>query len=96
MNLRSVANRYHASANALAARGDKQGKLTPSQQKGVAYYRDCAGKVEALIRPEDGSEAGNLWMLEGGEPVHLGKVTDFKVTSADKAATPQELLEKTK
>jgi len=91
-NLRSVANKYHAQANAIAARGDTAGKLTYGQHLAIAYYRETAAKVEALIRPED-SEAGAVWNLEGtDQPV----VTHAKVTAADKAATPQELLKKAK
>jgi len=60
-NLRSVANQYHIHANALAARGDKAGKLTPNQQKAIASYRDAAGKIEAMIDPEDAGEQGVVW-----------------------------------
>lgn len=88
---RSIANQYHSAANAIAARGDKQGGLTVNQQKGITYYRACADKVEALIRPED-SEAEAVWSLESTAVASTGPTK--KVTSADKAATPQELLEK--
>lgn len=59
-NLRSVANEYHAHANALAARGDKAGKLTPNQQKAIAYYRDAADKIAALGFEDEG-EQGTVW-----------------------------------
>lgn len=55
---RAIANQYHAAANKLAARGDRQGALTVNQQKGIAYYRTAAEKVEALmlLKPESISE----------------------------------------
>lgn len=94
MNLRSIANEYHAAANSIAARAERQERgLTPNQQKAIEYYRASAEKVEALILPED-SEAGASWALEGRATVASGK--GLGVTSADKAATPQELLEKAK
>lgn len=92
MNLRSIANEYHAAANAIAARAERQERgLTVNQQKGITYYRTSAERVEALILPED-SEAGSTWALEGRATAPTGKGPG--VTSADKAATPQELLEK--
>lgn len=92
MSLRSVANEYHSAANAIAARADRaEQPLTVNQQKGIAYYRASAAKVEALIRPED-SEAETVWSLESAAVTSTGPTK--KVTSADKAATPQELLEK--
>jgi hypothetical protein len=90
-NLRSIATQYHKQANAIAARGDVTGQLTRSQMKGIEYYRDCAAKVEALILPEDTEQAETAWSLEGAERQVVSRT---KVTSADKAATPQELLKK--
>jgi hypothetical protein len=91
-SLRSIANEYHAAANGIAARAErKERNLTPNESKAIVYYRFSAEKVEALIRPED-SEAEATWNLEGQErhyTSHAGKVT-----SADKAATPQELIAK--
>jgi hypothetical protein len=92
MNLRSIANEYHAAANAIAARAERKERgLTVNEQKGIEYYRASAEKVEALILPED-ADAGSTWTLEGRATVATGKGPG--VTSADKAATPQELLEK--
>lgn len=94
MSLRSIANQYHSAANKIAARAERQERnLTPNQSKAIAYYRISAEKVEALILPED-SEVEAVWHLEGEER----QVTTHhsKVTAADKAATPQELLEKAK
>ncbi len=94
MSLRSIANQYHSAANKIAARAERQERnLTPNQSKAIAYYRISAEKVEALILPED-SEVESVWHLEGEER----QVTAHhsKVTAADKAATPQELLEKAK
>jgi|SRR5271157_3944714 len=92
-SLRTVANEYHAHANAVAARAERQERnLTANESKAIAHYRISAEKVEALIRPED--ETDTLWMLEGNKARWVGKITDLKVTSADKAATPQELLRK--
>jgi len=84
--LREVATKYHRQANAIAARGDIAGTLTTNQQRGIAYYRDQAAKVEALIRPEDS--------LEGDTRPTLAPTN--KVTTADKVANPKELLEKVK
>jgi hypothetical protein len=91
-SLRSIANEYHSAANAIAARAERQERnLTPNESKGITYYRISAEKVEALIRPED-SEVEAVWHLEGQERQVIAHHS--KVTSADKAATPQELIEK--
>lgn len=55
------------------------------------FYRTNAEKVEALICPEDSEPEKVTWHLEGQE--HEA-VSHKKVSSADKAATPQELLKK--
>lgn len=90
-SLRSVANEYHHAANAIAARAErKERNLTQNESKAIVYYRISAEKVEALIRPED-SEAEATWNLQGREQI-AGPST--KVSSADKAATPQELIAK--
>lgn len=91
--LRQTATQYHMAANAIAARGDIAGKLTPNQQKGITYYRDCAAKVEALILPEDEQPEEATWNLEG-DTRQVQAPSSKKVTSADKAATPQELIKK--
>jgi hypothetical protein len=90
--LRAVATQYHMAANSIAARGDIAGKLTLNQQAGIAYYRDCAAKVEALILPEDEQPEQAVWHLEGDTRPQVQHAA--KVTSADKAATPQELIKK--
>jgi hypothetical protein len=91
-SLRSIANEYHAAANAIAARAErKERNLTQNESKAIVHYRISAEKVEALIRPED-SEADATWNLQGREHAASGPST--KVTSADKAATPQELIAK--
>ena len=54
------------------------------------FYRMSAEKVEALIRPEDRSRRCGMAPRRAGAEV----VSHSKVTSADKAATPQELLKK--
>jgi hypothetical protein len=92
-NLRSIANEYHASANKIAARAERQDRnLTQNESKAIAYYRFSASKVEALIRPEDSEDSESTWNLEGRETAASGP--GKKVTSADKAATPQELIKK--
>jgi hypothetical protein len=94
-SLRSIANEYHAAANAIAARAErKERNLTQNESKAIVYYRISAEKVEALIRPEDSEDAEATWNLEGQER-HYASPTG-KVTSADKAATPQELIAKAK
>lgn len=91
MSFRAIANEYHAHANAIAARAERKERgLTVNEQKGIAYYRTSAERVEALIRPED-SETEAVWNLQGTDR-HVAARSG--VTSADKAATPQELLEK--
>ena len=93
-NLRSIANEYHRVANKIAARAERQERnLTPNQSKAITHYRISAEKVEALIRPED-SEVEAVWHLEGQERHFVA--SHKKVSSADKAATPQELIEKAK
>jgi hypothetical protein len=91
-NLREIATQYHKAANAIAARGDIAGKLTPNQQAGIAYYRASADKVEALIRPEDEQEAEATWNLEGDTRPQVAQ--SQKVSAKDKTATPQELIKK--
>lgn len=94
MSLRSIANEYHSAANKIAARAErKERNLTPNESKAIIHYRTSAEKVEALILPED-SEVESVWHLEGQERPTL--VSHHKVTAADKAATPQELIEKAK
>ena len=49
--MRTVVNQYHAAANSIAARAEREGRsLTANEQKGIAYYRASAEKVEALIQ----------------------------------------------
>lgn len=91
-SLRSIANEYHAQANSLAARAERQERnLTKNESQAIAYYRISAEKVEALILPED-SEAEATWNLEGRENPAFAPGT--KVSTRDKAATPQELIQK--
>ena len=48
--MRTVVNQYHAAANSIAARAEREGRsLTANEQKGIAYYRASAEKVETLI-----------------------------------------------
>jgi hypothetical protein len=92
-NLRSIANEYHSAANAIAARAErKERNLTPNESKAIVYYRVNAEKVEALIRPEDSDTDEQVWHLEGQE--RHAVASHKKVSSADKSATPQELLKK--
>ena len=91
-SLRSIANQYHEAANKIAARADRVGELTNNQRKAIESFRNAAAKVEALIRSED-SEPTNApleVLAEAVAPVGPGR----KVSTRDKAATPQELLEK--
>jgi hypothetical protein len=92
-NLRSIANEYHHAANKIAACAERQERnLTANESKAIAYYRVSAEKVEALILPEDSVESEATWNLQGHERPATGPST--KITSADKAATPQELIKK--
>jgi hypothetical protein len=92
MNFRSISNQYHKAANKIAARGDKTGTLNQNQHRAIAYYRDTAVKVEALIHPDDSKES--VWYLEGRAELEFKQTK--KVTAASKMATPQELLAKAK
>lgn len=96
---RSIANQYHHAANRIAARADRTGALTENQRKAIESFRDSAAKIEALIRTElTGGEITLDTLAEG----YLASITPElvpvvkKVTTRDKAATPQELLEKAK
>jgi hypothetical protein len=93
-NLRSIANEYHTAANKIAARADRAEKpLSENQHRAIDFYRESAAKIEALIRPEDSETDEAVWHLEGQER-HTQAMSHKKVTSADKAATPQELIKK--
>ncbi len=95
-SLRSIANEYHTAANKIAARADRAEKpLTENQHRAIDFYRDSATKIEALILPEDSEMEESIWHLEGQERVAQA-MSHKKVTSADKAATPQELIAKAK
>ena len=90
-SLRSIANEYHHAANRIAARADRAGELTENQRLAINQFRDSAAKIEALIRPEDSlpkpeSQTHTTSLIENLAPK--------KVKTRDKAATPQELLEK--
>lgn len=95
-SLRSIANQYHHAANKIAARADRVGELTENQRKAIESFRNAAAKIEALIRPEDslpkdaalGRQAHTTSLIENLAPQVK------KVKTRDKAATPQELLEK--
>jgi len=89
--LREIANQYHHAANRIAARADRTGVLTDNQRIAINGYRGAAAKIEALIRPEDSlpKEA-----IEVKATFSHSVSTVNKVSARDKAATPQELLEK--
>jgi hypothetical protein len=89
-DLRSIANQYHRAANRIAARADRVGELTENQRRAIESFRDCAAKVEALIRPEDSLPKDAIITTNIIENLTPQK----KVKTRDKAATPQELLEK--
>jgi hypothetical protein len=86
-SLRSIANQYHHAANKIAARADRVGELTENQRRAIDSFRDCAAKIEALIRPEDSLPKETVAVQEA----HVAVPKKHK---AHKAATPQELLEK--
>lgn len=90
-SLRSIANQYHQAANKLAARADRVGELTNNQRKAIDSFRDAASKVESLIRPEDAERAASVLEVKTSD---VKPVQGPKVSARDKAATPQELLEK--
>jgi hypothetical protein len=88
-SLRSIANQYHEAANRIAARADRVGELTENQRKAIESFRDCAAKVEALIRPEDSERKQDIIEVQAD----VTPVEGPKKAKAHKAATPQELLE---
>jgi hypothetical protein len=90
-SLRSIANQYHSAANKIAARADRTGTLTDNQRKAIESFRDCAAKIEGLIRPEDSMPHEPFEVHTTSLIENLGQPKKFK---AHKAATPQELLEK--
>ncbi len=91
MGLQQIVNQYHTHANKIARRRvDKNGKLPIRYQRAVEYYRDCAAKVAALIRPED-ETTETQWQLER-EQVALAAGPKF--TGRDKVANPKQLIEK--
>ena len=91
-SLRSIANQYHQAANKIAARADLVGTLTNNQRKAIESFRDAAVKVEALIRPEDSLTKETVLEVKADINPNAGPTS--KVSTRDKAATPQELLEK--
>jgi hypothetical protein len=92
-SLRSIANQYHEHANKIAARADRTGTLTGNQKKAIDSYRDAAAKIEALIRPEDSlPKEETVLEVKAQETASVGP--GKKVSTRDKASTPQELLEK--
>lgn len=90
-SLRSIANQYHQAANKIAARADLTGSLTNNQRLAIESFRDAAVKVEALIRPEDSERTESALEVKATE---IARPQAPKVSTRDKAATPQELLEK--
>lgn len=90
-SLRSIANQYHEAANKIAARADLVGELTNNQRLAIESFRDAASKVEALIRPEDSERAESVLEVKASD---VARTQAPKVSTRDKAATPQELLEK--
>ena len=91
-SLRSIANQYHQAANKIAARADLVGELTNNQRKAIESFRDTAAKVEALVRPEDSQPKETALEIKADVTPAAG--SSSKVSTRDKAATPQELLEK--
>jgi hypothetical protein len=93
--LLTVAAEYDKRANRLvnATRTkDKDGKLLPTYQAAVEYYREMGDKVRALILPEDLEPAETEWHLES---THIAQVAAApKVTAKDKVADPKELIAK--
>jgi len=93
MGLRQTANQYHSHASKIARRrADKNGTLPARYMRAVEYYRDCAVRVEALIRPEDETPEETAWQLESTRPGAIGFVPKF--SGKDKVANPKELIEK--
>jgi hypothetical protein len=92
--LRQIASEYdrHASRIATAEWSKRDGgALLPQYEAAVKYYREAGDAVRALIRPEDEESNESEWNLAAEEKAAAFKA---RVTAADKAATPQELLKK--
>lgn len=92
--LRAVAAQYDRHASRIAASEWAKrdgGPLLPEYEAAVKYYRAAGDAVRALIMPEDEQSSESSWNLEAEAEAAAFK---RKVTAADKAATPQELLKK--
>ena len=93
MGLQQIVAKYHSQANKIARRRtDKNGNLPARYMRAVEYYRDCAAKVAALIRPEDETPEDTQWQLES-HAVGMATLSP-KFSGKDKVANPKELIEK--
>jgi len=94
MGLQQIVAKYHSQANKIARRrADKNGQLPARYLRAVEYYRDCAAKVAALIRPEDETTEEVQWQLENEQ---IALASGPKFSGKDKVANPKELIEKAK
>jgi imidazole glycerol phosphate synthase subunit HisF len=97
--LQAVAQEYQKRAeHIVAAHTDKEGNFDASCQQDVDFNRDAAAAVLKLIPPVPvevtAVVGGTVWNLDDEKKAIA--FSDDKVTTRDKAATPQELLEKAK
>jgi hypothetical protein len=91
--LAQLAQKYHDRAERTIRRHtSEEGVFDAKFQPAVDYFRNSSAAVQNLV-DEDGA-TGTLWSLEGDQPTLMGNIKGLKVTAADKAATPQELLAK--
>jgi hypothetical protein len=93
--LQAVAQEYQKRAeHIVAAHTDKDGNFDSSCQQDVDFNRDAAAAVLKLIPPVEVSAVvgGTVWNLD--DEKKAAAFSDDKVTTRDKAATPQELLAK--
>lgn len=91
--LQEVANRYSARADRIVKRHTtEEGVFDASFQPHVDYYRNASAAVARLAEGmEEGGEADFSGLAVAGG---FSQKFSTKVTTRDKAATPQELIEK--
>jgi hypothetical protein len=87
-----LANTYNRHADRIVARHTKDGVFDANFQPFVDFNRDAAAAVSSLNEGLEGTNEGMEWNLESDRVG--GAFKKGKVSSADKAATPQELLAK--
>jgi hypothetical protein len=91
--LTELVQRYNARADRIVKRHtDDKGAFDSDYQPHVDHYRDAAGRVALLNEGlEEAPSVTAVWHLD---PEAAALPPESKVTTRDKAATPQELIKK--